>query len=77
MCDSAGYLPQELSHVPQSHSNRYFFSPAGPWLSQYSHLQDVAEGGLVAFVWGKRSLGRMEEELVLGQTASKGKSSGN
>lgn len=61
-----------------SHSN-HCFSPAGLWLSVFSPalLRDVAEGRLVVFVWVKSGVARKQEELMLSQTASKQKSSGN
>lgn len=61
-----------------SHSN-HCFSPAGLWLSAFSPalLWDVAEGRLVVFVWVKSGVARKQEELMLSQTASKQKSSGN
>lgn len=61
-----------------SHSN-HCFSPAGLRLSVFSPalLQDVAEGRLVVFVWVKSGMARKQEELMLRQTGSKQKSSGN
>lgn len=61
-----------------SHSNHYF-SLAGLWLSVFSPalLQDMPEGKLVVFVWVKSGVAKKQEELVLSQTASKRKSSGN
>lgn len=61
-----------------SHSN-HCFSPAGLWLLVFlpALLRDVAEGRLVVFVWVKSGVARKQEELMLSQTASKQKSSGN